>query len=53
MPLIDQQPAEDVENPVKAVDKADAGADEDAAHDQRAEHSPEEHAVLHALGNAK
>ena len=38
---------------MKPVDKADAGTDEDAAHDQCAEHTPEEHAVLQSLGNAE
>ena len=42
----DQERAEDVHQPVEAVQQRRARADEDAAHDQRAEHPPEEDAAL-------
>jgi hypothetical protein len=43
---VDEECAETVENPVEALHEANAGYDEDAAHEQRAEDSPEQHAVL-------
>ena len=42
----DQEGAEDVDDPVEALDEDGAGADHRAAHEERAEDPPEEHPVL-------
>ena len=38
---------------MKAVDQADSGANKDAAHDERAQNSPEQHAMLLVLRHRK
>src|SRR5690606_10582322 len=43
---VDQEGAENVENPMKAGDDADTDEDEHRAHDHRADDAPEQHAVL-------
>ena len=49
----DQHRAEDVQNPVEPRDEHRAEPDEQAAHDQRAENSVEQHAVLAVFGTRK
>ena len=46
MPLYNQQCAENVEHPMKAVDQSNPGADENAAQHERADDSPEKNAML-------
>ena len=41
-----QESAENIENKVKAIDERNAEPDHDAAHDQRANNSPNEHAMV-------
>jgi hypothetical protein len=48
---VDEEGAEDVDDPVEAGDHADAHEDEDGAHDDGADDAPEEHAVLPARGD--
>ncbi len=50
---VNQDCAEDVDDPVKAVQQRDAGGDEDGAHDQRADHAPEQHPRWYSCGTLK
>ena len=50
---VEQERAEDVEDPLEAFDELDAGEDEDAAQHQRAEDAPEQDAELVLAGTAK
>jgi hypothetical protein len=43
---VDEEGAEDVDDPVEAVNQRGTEPDHDDAHDERAEHAPEEDAVL-------
>ncbi len=43
---VDQQRAENIDDPVKSLDQAHAGDDENRPHDQRAQDSPEQDLVL-------
>src|SRR5580698_4613327 len=47
---INQQRPQDVENPVETLDQANPGKNEEAPHQQRAEDSPKQDAVLMLLG---
>src|SRR5205823_4989338 len=47
----DQKTPKDVKQPVKTGDQANAGTDKDAAHDQRAQHAPEQDAMLMLFGD--
>ena len=49
----EQQPAEDIADPVKVIQQANAGGDERAAHDDGSRHSPEQHPRLSLLRNPK
>ncbi len=50
---VNQQRSESVENPVEALDQADAGNNENAAHQERTENSPEQHAALMLLRHSE
>src|SRR5882672_1739639 len=52
-PAIDQERTEQIENPVEALDEADASQDEDTAHEERTEDSPKQNAALVLLRNGK
>src|SRR5450755_583125 len=43
---VHEECAEDVDDPVESLDEAYAGRDENCAHDERAQDSPEQHFVL-------
>ena len=44
-PAEDEDRAEDVDHPMEALQKRDAGEDHRRAHDERAENSPKKHAM--------
>jgi hypothetical protein len=50
---VDQKHAKNGQDPVKACDQSGADKDHDATHDEGAENSPREHAMLHALVDLK
>src|SRR5664280_1882372 len=50
---VDEDRAEDINEPVKAVQQRDARDDEDGTHDQRAQDAPEQHVVLKVSRDAK
>ena len=50
---INQQRSKKVENPVEALDQADAGKNKDAAHQHRPDNSPEQYPMLMLLGHGE
>ena len=50
---VEQERAEDVEDPLEAFDERDAGEDEDAAQHERAEDAPEQDAELVLAGHGE
>ncbi len=47
---VDEERAEDVDNPMKTVDQRRADEDHRQTHEQRAHHAPEKHAMLELAG---
>ena len=50
---VDENAAEDVDDPMEAVQQRDAGRDKYRAHDERTHHAPEKHFVLQLAGHAE
>ena len=50
---VEQERAEDVEDPVEALDQRDAGEDEDRPQHERAEDAPEQHPELVLPGHGE
>src|SRR5216684_74728 len=50
---VDQERSKQIKNPVEAFDQADPSKNKDAAHEQRSDDSPEQHASLVLLGNGE
>src|SRR5215472_17801892 len=44
---------EHIDDPMEAIEQGDAGNDEDGAHDQRADDSPEQHLMLKLPGHSE